>query len=136
MNDEKNEPVHLIEDADTGDRFLVYGTDKGLRLDIRYQGESLWMTQAQIGELFGVDRSVITKHIANIYAEGELDAEGTSAKIAQVRREGLREVHRQIEHYNLDAVISVGYRVSSAQATVFRRWFETGDTIPLARARS
>jgi len=122
MNDEKNEPVHLIEDADTGDRFLVYGTDKGLRLDIRYQGESLWMTQAQISELFGVDRSVITKHIANVYSEGELDAEATSAKIAQVRQEGSREVVRQIDHYNLDAVISVGYRVSSRQATVFRRW--------------
>lgn len=117
-----NEPVHLIEDEETGDRFLVYGTDKGLRLDIRYEGETLWMTQAQISQLFGVDRSVITKHIANVYAEGELDPEATSAKIAQVRQEGPRTVERQLDHYNLDAVISVGYRVSSAQATVFRRW--------------
>ncbi len=122
MTDGKNEPVHLVEDEETGDRFLVYGTDKGLRLDIRYEGETLWMTQAQIAQLFGVDRSVITKHIANVYAEGELDAEATSAKIAQVRQEGSRRVERQLEHYNLDAVISVGYRVSSAQATVFRRW--------------
>lgn len=122
MTDDKNEPVHLVEDEETGDRFLVYGTDKGLRLDIRYEGETLWMTQAQIAQLFGVDRSVITKHIANVYAEGELDAEATSAKIAQVRQEGSRRVERQLEHYNLDAVISVGYRVSSAQATVFRRW--------------
>lgn len=125
MDNEKNEPVHLIENAEIGDRFLVYGTDKGLRLDIRYQGESLWMTQAQISELFGVDRSVITKHIANVYSEGELDAEGTSAKIAQVRQEGPRQVVRQIDHYNLDAVISVGYRVSSTQATTFRRWATT-----------
>ena len=125
MDNEKNEPVRLIEDAETGDRFLVYGTDKGLRLDIRYQGESLWMTQAQISDLFGVERSVITKHIANVYSEGELDAEGTSAKIAQVRQEGLRQVVRQIDHYNLDVVISVGYRVSSRQATVFRRWATT-----------
>jgi hypothetical protein len=125
MDNEKNEPVHLIEDAETGDRFLVYGTDKGLRLDIRYQGESLWMTQAQISELFGVDRSVVTKHIANVYSEGELDTDGTSAKIAQVRQEGPRQVIRQIDHYNLDAVISVGYRVSSRQATVFRRWATT-----------
>lgn len=122
MNDDANEPVHLIEDMDTGDRFLVYGTGKGLQLDIRYEGETLWMSQAQIGQLFGVDRSVITKHIVNIYAEGELDVEATSAKIAQVRFEGTRQVSRQIEHYNLDVVISVGYRVSSAQATIFRRW--------------
>ena len=125
------EPVHLVED-ETGDRFLVYGTDKGLRLDIRYEGETLWMTQAQIAELFGVDRSVVTKHLANVYAEGELEAEATSAKIAQVRQEGSRKVERQIDHYNLDAVISVGYRVSSAQATVFRRW-ATGILVQFAR---
>ncbi len=132
MNDDKNEPVHLVEDEETGDRFLVYGTDKGLRLDIRYEGETLWMTQAQIAQLFGVDRSVITKHIANVYAEGELDVEATSAKIAQVRQEGGRRVERQLEHYNLDAVISVGYRVSSAQATVFRRW-ATGVLVQFAQ---
>lgn len=132
MSSEQNEPVHLVEDVETGDRFLVYGTDKGLRLDIRYEGETLWMTQAQIGQLFGVDRSVITKHIANVFAEGELDAEATSAKIAQVRQEGSRNVERQIEHYNLDAVISVGYRVSSAQATVFRRW-ATGILVQFAK---
>lgn len=126
-----NEPVHLVED-ETGDRFLLYGTDKGLRLDIRYEGETLWMTQAQIAELFGVDRSVVTKHLANVYAEGELEAEATSAKIAQVRQEGSRKVERQIDHYNLDAVISVGYRVSSAQATIFRRW-ATGILVQFAR---
>jgi hypothetical protein len=132
MTADKNEPIHLVEDVETGDRFLVYGTDKGLRLDIRYEGETLWMTQAQIAQLFGVDRSVITKHISNVYAEGELDAEATSAKIAQVRQEGSRRVERQIEHYNLDAVISVGYRVSSAQATVFRRW-ATGILVQFAK---
>jgi hypothetical protein len=117
-----NGPVRLVEDEETGDRFLVYGTEKGFRLDIRFEGETLWMTQAQIANLFGVDRSVISKHIANVYAEGELPSEGTSAKIAQVRQEGARSVERHIEHYNLDMVISVGYRVSSARATVFRRW--------------
>jgi hypothetical protein len=116
------EPVHLIEDADTGDRFLLYGTDKGVRIELRYEGETLWMTQAQMAELFGVDRSVVTKHLANIYEEGELDQGATSAKIAQVRREGSRDVTRHVEHYNLDAVISVGYRVSSRQGTQFRKW--------------
>lgn len=116
------QPVTLQEDERTGDRFLVYSTEKGLQLAIRYEGDALWLTQAQIADLFGVDRSVVTKHIANVYAERELDAESTSAKIAQVRREGARTVERQVEHYALDMVISVGYRVSSAKATLFRRW--------------
>jgi hypothetical protein len=90
------------------------------------------MTQAQISQLFGVDRSVVTKHIANVYAEGELDMEATCAKIAQVRQEGSRQVERQIEHYNLDMVISIGYRVSSAQATLFRRW-ATGILVQFAK---
>jgi hypothetical protein len=132
MSDPESEPVHLVEDAETGDQFLVYGTNKGLRLDIRYEGETLWMTQVQIAQLFGVDRSVITKHISNVYAEGELDAQATSAKIAQVRQEGARRIERQIEHYDLDVVISVGYRVSSAQATLFRRW-ATGILVQFAK---
>ena len=116
------EPVHLIEDAATGDRFLIYGTEKGLRVELRYEGDTLWMSQAQIAELFQVDRSVVTKHLANIYQDGELDQAGTSAKIAQVRTEGARAVNRTVEHYNLDAIISVGYRVSSAAGTQFRKW--------------
>lgn len=115
------EPVVLHEDEKTGDRFLVYGTDKGLRLDIRYDGDALWMTQVQIAELFGVDRSVINKHIASILESGELSPT-TCAEIALVRDEGGRSVQRAIKHYSLDMVISVGYRVSSVQATLFRRW--------------
>jgi hypothetical protein len=115
MSDDKNEPVHLVEDAETGDRFLVYGTDKGLRLDIRYEGETLWMAQAQIGQLFGRDVSTISRHIANVFEEGELD-ESTSLQKVQTT------TGRPANLYNLDTVISVGYRVSSAQATVFRRW--------------
>jgi hypothetical protein len=70
MGDDTNEPVHLVEDAETGDRFLVYGTDRGLRLDIRYEGDTLWMTQAQIGQLFGRDQSVISRHVNNVLEEG------------------------------------------------------------------
>lgn len=113
--DDKDQPVHLIEDEKTGDRFLVYGSDKGLRLDIRYEGETLWMTQAQIAELFGRERSVITKHISNILDEGELD-EATSVQKMHTTQ------GRPAALYNLDMVISVGYRVSSARATLFRRW--------------
>lgn len=132
MTDDHDEPVQLAEDADTGDRFLIYASAKGVQLDIRYEGETLWMTQAQIASLFGVDRSVISKHIANVYAEGELSPEGTSAKFAQVRLEGARRVERQIDYFSLDTVISVGYRVSSAEATQFRRW-ATGILVQFAR---
>lgn len=75
-----------------------------------------------IADLFGVDRSVITKHLQNIYKEGEIDKGATCAIFAQVQQEGIRTVSRQIEFYNLDAIISVGYRVNSSQATAFRIW--------------
>jgi len=115
MSENGNEPVHLVEDAATGDRFLVYASDKGLRLDIRYVGDTLWMTQSQIGQLFGRDVSTISRHIANVLEEGELD-ESTSLQKVQTTS------GRPATLYSLDMVISVGYRVSSAQATVFRRW--------------
>lgn len=111
----EHEPVVLQEDARTGDRFLVYSTDKGLKLDIRYEGEALWMTQAQIAELFGRDVSVVSRHIGNILEEGELE-EATSLQKMQTSG------GRPATLYSLDMVISVGYRVSSAQATLFRRW--------------
>ncbi|WP_062237041.1 RhuM family protein [Aureimonas sp. N4] len=116
MSDEEIEPVRLTEDEATGDRFLVYGTDKGLRLDIRYDGDALWMTQAQIGQLFGRDQSVISRHIGNIIEEGELPEEGNMQKVH------IAGATRPVTLHSLDMVISVGYRVSSAQATVFRRW--------------
>lgn len=102
---------------------LLYTTSNGkVKVEIYLQKETIWLTQQKIAELFGVDRTVVTKHLANIYAEGELEKEATSAKIAQVQLEGNREVNRQIEYYNLDAIISVGYRVNSSQATAFRIW--------------
>ncbi|WP_036258192.1 RhuM family protein [Methylocapsa aurea] len=110
------EPVILHQDENTGDRFLIYGTDKGLRLDIRYVGETLWMTQAQIAELFGRDVSVISRHIANIVEEGELTEQSNLQKMQ------IAGATRPVALYSLDMVISVGYRVSSAQATLFRRW--------------
>lgn len=116
------EPVHLQEDEDTGDRFLIYGSDSGTRVEIRYQGDQLWMSQAQIAGLFGVTVATVSRHIANVYDEGELEAEATLTKIETVRTEGGRHVSRSIEHYNLDVIISVGYRVSSRQATLFRKW--------------
>lgn len=110
------EPVHLIEQAETGDRFLIYTDDKGVRVDLRYDGDALWMAQAQMAELFGRDVSVISRHIANILEEGELSEE-TSLQKLQTSPLG-----RPGTLYSLDMVISVGYRVSSARATAFRRW--------------
>jgi hypothetical protein len=84
--------------------------------------ETFWLTQKQMAELFETERSVITKHLLNIYSEEELDKESTCAKIAQVQIEGNREVNRAVEFYNLDAIIAVGYRVNSKKATRFRQW--------------
>lgn len=111
-----DEPVHLFEDADTGDRLLIYATGKGLRVELRYVGDALWMTQAQMAELFGRDVSVISRHIANVLEEGELVEEG-NLQFVQIARST-----KPVALYGLDMIISVGYRVSSAQATLFRKW--------------
>lgn len=84
--------------------------------------DTLWATELQIAEIFGRDRTVINRHIKNSFKEGELDERSTSAKIAQVRMEGGREIEREVLHYNLDVIISVGYRVKSPLATEFRKW--------------
>ena len=118
----KTEPVHLQEDERTGGRFLIYGTELGLELAIRYEGETLWMTQQQIADLFGIARQGVNAHLNNIYDEGELDREATCKEILQVREEGARAVNRSILIHNLDAIIAVGYRVSTKQGTLFRRW--------------
>jgi CRISPR/Cas system-associated protein endoribonuclease Cas2 len=104
-------------------KIVIYQNSSGaieLRGDVK--NETIWATQAQIADLFGVERSVVTKHIINIYKDKELEEKRTCAKFAQVQREGKREVVRDIEHYNLDTIISVGYRVNSKTATQFRQW--------------
>lgn len=84
--------------------------------------ETLWATELQIADLFGRDRTVVNRHIKNAFKDKELDENTTSAKIAQVRKEGNREIEREVTHYNLDVIISVGYRVKSSLATEFRIW--------------
>ncbi|MFH1089493.1 MAG: virulence RhuM family protein [Candidatus Uhrbacteria bacterium] len=104
-------------------KFLLYTTSNGnVKVEIFLRDENIWLTQAKIAELFGVDRSVVTKHLQNIFKEGELNKKSTCAKLAQVQDEGQRRVMRNVEFYNLDAILSVGYRVSSLQATQFRIW--------------
>ncbi len=103
--------------------FLLYTTSNGkVKVEIFLRDANIWLTQARIGELFGVDRTVVTKHLQNIYSEGELLKNQTSAKIARVQNEGKKTVTREVEFYNLDAILSVGYRVNSSQATHFRIW--------------
>jgi len=104
-------------------KILLYQADNGnIMVDVFFESETFWMTQSDLSELFKVERSVITKHLSNIYKDGELLKEATCAKFAQVRFEGNRQVNRPIEYYNLDAIISVGYRVNSKKATQFRQW--------------
>lgn len=91
-------------------------------LTVDYENQTIWATQQQIADLFGVDRTVIGRHVKNIYDDNELGREATSAKFALVRVEGGREVSRDVEHYNLDVILAVGYRVSSKKASDFRRW--------------
>ena len=103
--------------------FLLYTTpNKKVEVEVFLYNENIWLTQVKIAELFGVERSVITKHLRNIFKDRELKKEATSAKNAQVQNEGGRQVKRNVEFYNLDAIISVGYRVNSTQATHFRIW--------------
>ena len=91
-------------------------------IEVRFDENTAWLTQAQIAELFGTKSQAITKHISNIYSTGELDKDSTCSILEQVRDEGNRSVKRNLTHYNLDVIISVGYRVNSINATLFRRW--------------
>lgn len=96
--------------------------DGSVQLNVKLENETVWLTQSQMAELFGVDRTSIVRHIRNIYKSEELEENSTCAKNAQVRIEGQRQIVREIPYYNLDMIISVGYRVNSKNATSFRRW--------------
>ena len=104
-------------------RLLVYQTDNGqVKLDVRLEGETVWLTQQQMVDLFQTTKQNISLHVQNIFAEGELEPQATVKKYLTVRQEGGRLVQRELEYYNLDMIISVGYRVKSAVATRFRIW--------------
>lgn len=103
-----------------GGEILVYEDPDGqVRVDVRLDRETVWLTQQQMAELFGRERSVITKHIRNVFAEGELVRDAVCANFAHTAADGKTY---QVEHYNLDVIISVGYRVKSLQGTRFRQW--------------
>lgn len=105
------------------DSIEIYRSQDGsIQLNVKLENDTVWLTQSQMAELFGVDRTSIVRHIRNIYKSEELDQNSTCAKNAQVRTEGHRSILREIPYYNLDMIISVGYRVNSKNATSFRRW--------------
>ena len=102
---------------------LIYQNSEGnIKIDVRLEEESVWLTQAQLCELFQKSKATISEHIKNVFEEGELDASATVRNFRTVQTEGKREVERAIDYYNLDVIISVGYRVKSPQGTQFRIW--------------
>lgn len=102
---------------------LIYQNAEGdIKIDVRLAEETVWLTQGQMALLFGKAKSTISEHIKNVFAEGELDATRTVRKFRTVQKEGDREVERELDYYNLDVIISVGYRVKSVQGTQFRIW--------------
>lgn len=111
--DDMNKQIHYV---------LYHSDDTDVSVNAVVQNDSIWVTQKAMADIFNVDRSVITKHLNNIYKEEELSRNSTCAKIALVQTEGSRQVKRNVDFYNLDAIISVGYRVNSHQATKFRIW--------------
>ena len=107
-------------------KIIIYQTEDGqTQIDVRMENETVWLTQAQMAELFQKDRTVITRHINNVFKEGELEKEEVCAKFAHTTRHGALTGKTQMQEtvlYNLDVIISVGYRVKSLQGTRFRQW--------------
>lgn len=111
-----------MENKNNGE-IVIYQSEDGLtHIDVKLEDETIWLTQQQMAELFQTSRTNVVEHIGNIYSEGELDQDSTCREFRQVRKEGSREVSRQISHYNLDMIISLGYRIKSSVATRFRIW--------------
>ena len=101
---------------------ILYQPNEEIKLEVRLDNETVWLTQAQMAELFGVQRQAITKHLKNIFDSEELDKGSTSSILELLQKEGGRMVNRQVELYNLDVIISVGYRVNTKRGIQFRQW--------------
>ena len=123
LNEQECLPTYMADFNPTLNDIIIYQTEDGeIKLDVKMDKETVWLTQAQMSDLFQTDRTAILRHINNIYKSQELESVSTCAKIAQVRTEGKRNVTRYIPYYNLDMIISVGYRVNSKRCTQFRIW--------------
>ena len=112
--------MNELAPGEAGGEFQLYQTEDGqVKLEVRLQNETVWLTQQMMAELFRTSKQNISHHIHGIYEEGELQPEATVKKYLTVRREGKRDVRRELDYYNLDMIISVGYRVKSHVATHF-----------------
>ncbi len=111
-----------MSDKPSGEIILYPSADGSAALEVRLDGDTVWLSQQQLSELFQTSRTNVIEHIQNIYSEGELVEMATCRDFRQVRLEGARQVNRAIPHYNLDLIISLGYRVRSGVATQFRIW--------------
>lgn len=118
---------------ETNEIIIYQSEDGATHIDVKFTGETVWLSQQQMSELYQTTRPNIVQHIRNIYAEGELDEFSTCKKFLQVRQEGSRQVTREIPFYNLDMIISLGYRIRSVIAMHFRR---SGRHIPTQSNRS
>lgn len=108
---------------DDNNQIIIYqGEDGQTRIEVKFTGDTVWLSQQQMAELYQTTRPNIVQHIRNIYADGELEETATCKNFLQVRQEGSRQVSREMPFYNLDMIISLGYRVRSIVATHFRRW--------------
>lgn len=104
-------------------QIIIYKTENGkTKIDVRFENETVWLTQNALAELFQTTKNNISLHVKNIFEEGELESKATVKKFLTVQKEGVREVSRNLEYYNLDLIISIGYRVKSNIATAFRQW--------------
>ena len=117
MEQSKNE---LTSPAEQKNEIILYQPDDLVRLEVRVEGETVWLTQEQIAYLFGTKRPAITKHLNNIYKSGELERKTTCSILEHMANDGRQRYTTR--YYNLDAILSVGYRVNSKNATLFRRW--------------
>lgn len=110
-------------DMEDNNQVIIYQSEDGeTRVDVKFTGETVWLSQQQMADLYQSSRSNVVEHIKHIYEDGELDEESTCRNFRQVRQEGARQVAREIPYYNLDMIISLGYRIRSVIATHFRRW--------------
>ncbi len=112
----------MEKDFQKGEIAIYTSEDGSVSLDTKLENETIWLTQKQMAELFGVKTPAINKHLNSIYNEGELNKNSTISILEIVQKEGKRDILRNIAFYNLDAIISVGYRVNSSKATKFRIW--------------
>lgn len=122
-----------MENKENKSELIIYQTEDGkIKIDVRFQNETVWLTQQLMAELFQTTKQNISLHVQNIYEEGELIPKATIKEFLTVQIEGTRPVKRKIDYYNLDVIISVGYRVKSHIATRFRQWatrWNSRDTI-------